>query len=559
MKQILLAASLLLLPLTHSSAQVDPNFHIYLCFGQSNMEGNAQAESMDKNNVDKRFLMLATTNFDSPSRTLGNWYTATPPIVNPIGSLGVTDYFGRTMVAALPSEVRVGVVAVAIGGCAIEMFDKDKYQTQMTDPGNWSTIIANNHYGGNPYQRLIDMARKAQEVGVIKGILLHQGESNNCQSTWPQEVKKVYNDILADLNLGADSVPLFAGEMLRQEYGGICWGHNDIIARLPQVIPTAHVIPSYDCEGNGNDGFHFCPMGYRILGKRYAYEALRLMGRPTQAVEGYKFATAQKKFYKTKKIDEIGDTVMKCGKGQAFPVRVTFGDGHREDVTTEAVFRSDDIELGDGPLTASDEACGRVEVLYTDFTGQRDSMAFNVDIRFFPFAQDQITSLSESLEYDEATRTFTIGKRGQAGWVYENGVDMSAYKYLVVKLKEQQKCSAQLRIYQQNDISSAGFSRTIGTHTTLSVELSKLKYTENGASKKIDPKDIHIVSFWCNGGSISIDDVYLTNNDDLTPTGIQDTPLVPADAQPAYDLSGRPFPTSGRGIRITGGHKVMVR
>ncbi len=27
-----------------AKADVDPNFHIYLCFGQSNMEGNAQWE-----------------------------------------------------------------------------------------------------------------------------------------------------------------------------------------------------------------------------------------------------------------------------------------------------------------------------------------------------------------------------------------------------------------------------------------------------------------------------------------------------------------------------------
>jgi hypothetical protein len=33
-------------------------------------------------------------------------------------------------------------------------------------------------YGGNPYQYLVDMAKLAQKDGVIKGILLHQGESN---------------------------------------------------------------------------------------------------------------------------------------------------------------------------------------------------------------------------------------------------------------------------------------------------------------------------------------------------------------------------------------------
>ena len=75
-------------------AEVDPNFYVYLCFGQSNMEGNAAPESVDKTNIDKRFQMLATTNFDSPSRKLGEWYKAIPPIVSPIAGLGMADYFG---------------------------------------------------------------------------------------------------------------------------------------------------------------------------------------------------------------------------------------------------------------------------------------------------------------------------------------------------------------------------------------------------------------------------------------------------------------------------------
>lgn len=38
-----------------------------------------------------------------------------------------------------------------------------------------------NAYGGWPYGKLVEMARLAQQEGVIKGILLHQGESNNMQ------------------------------------------------------------------------------------------------------------------------------------------------------------------------------------------------------------------------------------------------------------------------------------------------------------------------------------------------------------------------------------------
>ena len=107
-------------------ADVDPNFYVYLCFGQSNMEGNATPEEQDKTGVDSRFQMLACVDFSSPSRTMGQWYTATPPIVRPGTGLGMADYFGRTMVANLPNNVRVGVVDVAIGGTKIEGFMQEE-------------------------------------------------------------------------------------------------------------------------------------------------------------------------------------------------------------------------------------------------------------------------------------------------------------------------------------------------------------------------------------------------------------------------------------------------
>ncbi len=272
-----IAASVLLG--SHSaSAAVDPNFYIYLCFGQSNMEGNAQEESVDKVDVDERFQLLATCNFSSPSRTKGNWYKAVPPLVSPTGHLGPTDYFGRTMVAALPSNIKIGVVPVAIGGCKIEMFDKDSYKTEIAK-GDYSAGLANQHYGGNPYKRLIDMAKKAQEVGVIKGILLHQGCSNNNESSWPNMVKKIYDDILKDLGLNAADIPLFVGETLRKENGSdACYMHNEQVAKMPSVISNSYVISSEGCDGNHPDPWHFCAEGYRILGKRYAQAPLKVLG-----------------------------------------------------------------------------------------------------------------------------------------------------------------------------------------------------------------------------------------------------------------------------------------
>ena len=259
--------------------EADPNFYVYLCFGQSNMEGNATPEDVDQT-CDPRFQMLACVNFTSPRRTMGQWYTATPPIVRQGTGLGMADYFGRTMVKNLPENVRVGVVDVAIGGTKIEGFMQEEVANYIAsmDPNSEGWLI--NYfkaYDNDPYQRLVDMAKIAQKSGVIKGILLHQGESNNGQSDWPQKVKKIYNQLLSDLNLKADETPLFVGEMVSEAQGGACWYHNTVIAKVPNVIPNSYVIPSTDCPQKG-DGLHFTAEGYRIMGARYAKQALELMG-----------------------------------------------------------------------------------------------------------------------------------------------------------------------------------------------------------------------------------------------------------------------------------------
>ena len=144
--KILLTSVMFMTSAIGAKAEVDPNFHIYICFGQSNMEGNAQWEKQDEGNVDPRFQMLATCDFTTPKRKKGNWYTAECPIVSPVGKLGPTDYFGRTMVANLPENHKVGVIAVAMGGSPIEMFDKDKYEQKMKDNYNeWWAQLARNY------------------------------------------------------------------------------------------------------------------------------------------------------------------------------------------------------------------------------------------------------------------------------------------------------------------------------------------------------------------------------------------------------------------------------
>jgi alpha-L-fucosidase 2 len=176
----------------------------------------------------------------------------------------------------LPKNVRIGIINVAVGGCKIELFDKDNYQSYVPTVPAWMANFIK-EYGGSPYGRLLEMAKLAQKDGVIKGILLHQGESNTGDTTWPQKVKVVYGNLLKDLGLAADSVPLLAGETVNGDQGGVCASMNTIIDKLPQAIPTAHVIPSSGCTA-GADHLHFTAAGYRKFGKRYAAKMLSLLG-----------------------------------------------------------------------------------------------------------------------------------------------------------------------------------------------------------------------------------------------------------------------------------------
>ena len=252
----------------------DPNFHIYLCFGQSNMEGSAKIEEQDKT-VNPRFQMMSPMDCSDFNRKKGEWYDAVPPLSQCWSGLSPADYFGRTMVEKLPDYISVGVINVAIGGCDIRLFDKDIYQDYTnTYPEEWfgDKIKA---YGGNPYARLIEMAKLAQKNGVIKGILLHQGETNQDNEQWPEYVNTIYNNMLADLSLEAKNVPLLTGELVHEDQNGKCASMNPIINRLQEVVPTAHVISSSACAVQ-EDQVHFNSEGVRELGKRYAEKMLSL-------------------------------------------------------------------------------------------------------------------------------------------------------------------------------------------------------------------------------------------------------------------------------------------
>ena len=158
----------LLIPMSTLAYAQDPNFHIYLAFGQSNMEGHARFEPQDTI-VDSRFQVMAAVDCPDLGRTKGNWYTAAPPLTRCRTGLTPTDYFGRTLLENLPNNIRVGVINVSVGGCKIELFDKDNYEEYVSSSPDWLKNMVK-EYDGNPYGRLVEMAKLAQKDGVIESL-----------------------------------------------------------------------------------------------------------------------------------------------------------------------------------------------------------------------------------------------------------------------------------------------------------------------------------------------------------------------------------------------------
>jgi len=252
----------------------NPNFHIYLAFGQSNMDGAGEIESQDLD-VSERFKMMPAVDFPSKQRYKGNWYTAVPPLCRETSGLSPCDYFGRELVNNLPEEISVGIINVAVPGCSIDLFDQDTCQNYLTTAADWLQNFAK-LYNNDPYQRLIDAAKIAQKYGVIKGVLLHQGETNNGDPNWPGKVKKIYDKMLNDLGLNGNQVALLVGETVNADVGGACSLHNNVVANIPNVIPNSYVIKSNELAHKG-DGLHFTSESYRIFGKRYAEVMLNIL------------------------------------------------------------------------------------------------------------------------------------------------------------------------------------------------------------------------------------------------------------------------------------------
>jgi hypothetical protein len=302
-------AAIIFLALLTGCLSSDPaqngGFHIYIAFGQSNMQGPGEVRAQDKTGISERWTILNVVNgtYAGENRVKGQWYTAVPPLIIPdsgspnylgipIG-LGPSDYFGRTLTENLPENTKIGLVAVANGDMALAAFHKTKgndyYNKQGVISGRPSTTETQgmerykNAGYANMYDAIIANAKIAKEQGgIIKGIIVHQGESGVGLSgiTWADLLKEIYDDMLADLELKPNSIPILLGQTWNAGSGqtGGSLASNSVIQA---VLPNAWIISSAGLTtgrtGQGQpDSIHFGSDDLQQLGTRYAEKMLEL-------------------------------------------------------------------------------------------------------------------------------------------------------------------------------------------------------------------------------------------------------------------------------------------
>jgi hypothetical protein len=231
-------------------------FHCFLLLGQSNMAGYPKAQASDLVE-DPRVLVLGYDNNPALGRVTDQWDVACPPLHETYqGAIGPGDWFAKTLIQRYPAGDTIGLIPCAISGERIETFMKA---------------------GGSKYSWIINRAKLAQQRGgIIEGILFHQGESNNGDTSWPGKVKQLVQDLKADLGLG--NVPFLAGELL---YSGSCAGHNTLVNQLPSQITNCYVISASGLVVDPADTqwrLHFGHDSQVEFGKRYAAKMIQALG-----------------------------------------------------------------------------------------------------------------------------------------------------------------------------------------------------------------------------------------------------------------------------------------
>jgi hypothetical protein len=266
---------------------------------------------------------------------------------------------------------------------------------------------------------------------------------------------------------------------------------------------------------------------------------------------------------------------LKIGALYAPRITATFKDKHTENVSSQVTYESsnpENVEIINGQLRGLKQGSSVITASYTDILGNNLETSFTANGTYFPFGQEDVKVLKGSGTYTEKNHIFVPNKNGRIGWSYDTPIDISEFKYLVIKL---------LTV----TTSTPNYGVIICPKTTLSVwhasDLTRNKITVidlqsalyTSTQKKNQPLDltniasISLTSDGTGTGKVYVSEIYLTNED---PVGIDEVEVTPqAGKVNVYTLAGQllqegvsrseAVKSLPAGIYVIGNKKVIIR
>jgi hypothetical protein len=180
-------------------------------------------------------------------------------------------------------------------------------------------------------------------------------------------------------------------------------------------------------------------------------------------------------------------------------------------------------------------------VSYQGGMGTAKTITLNVNSTYFPLTKDLFNpSIYGTETFNETTHPLVTGQYGFGGWTYSAGIDLSGFKYLVVKLSSATSSGAVLRVFDENSYWTNPAEASFGSSKQAVINISTA--TKTNTTTKITSSQIYIVGIWSMGGSpIVISDAYVTNNTDYSkPTAVENVAYEYNEYEPVdvYTIMG---------------------
>jgi hypothetical protein len=262
------------------------------------------------------------------------------------------------------------------------------------------------------------------------------------------------------------------------------------------------------------------------------------------------------------------------GSARSFSLKAVYKDGHTEDVTSSATILNSNpnvVTVKNGQLLAKENGTATLTVQYQGAMGDPITLVINVNSTYFPLTSGLFNpSIYSTGTFNETTKIWRTGQWGFGGWTYSSGIDLSMWKYLVLKLSSVQSAGASFRLFDQNSYWTGAAEYTVGSNLRTVVNLQTM--VRAGTTTKVDPSHLYIIGLWSNGGiDIKLSSVYVTNNSDFSPPTALEHVTVTFDENElvdVYTIMGvklrnqvvRKEATNGlpKGLYLVGRQKVMV-